>query len=403
MVAKALRQVFRLDHHIAQTRTRGDDDFRCASGLLVALGQQFFVFGDTGLALRLTGLRAGSNPLLLGGKSALTATLFLLFLSQTLALLFQPRRVVAFEWIAASTLDLENPVGHVVEEVTVMGDDHDGAFVVTQGLFEPCHALGVEMVGRFVEQKQIRLFQQQTAQRDATALTSGELVDGAVSRRAAQRVERDFQLAVEFPTIASIDLLLKIGLLGEERGHLVLVHRLGELGGDLVEAVDRLLQVTKALCGVFTDRQVRVELRLLFEIADLHAFSGPGLATIFLVDPGHDLEQGRFTGAVDTKNTDLGAGHEGQGNALEDFTTARIGLGQVLHHIDILIWRHETKLRDSNGRTGPEMARRANIGRALDPADGDACARPDWHGAMTAVLHAKSLRPAGLEPATKPL
>jgi hypothetical protein len=71
-----------------------------------------------------------------------------------------------------------------------------------QELLEPFHALGVEVVGRLVEQQQVGLGQQQPAERDAALLAAGEHVDLLLPRRQAQRVGRDLQLVA--PPVLSI-------------------------------------------------------------------------------------------------------------------------------------------------------------------------------------------------------
>jgi hypothetical protein len=78
-----------------------------------------------------------------------------------------------------------------------------------------------------------------------------------------------------------------------------------------------------------------IELRLLLEIADAGALGDPGLARIFLVEPRHDLEQGRFARAVDAEHADLGVRVEGQMDVVEDLA-GRVALGQTLHEIDEL-------------------------------------------------------------------
>ena len=55
-----------------------------------------------------------------------------------------------------------------------MGDDQDRARIIAQMALEPGHALGVEMVGRLVEQQQFRRVEQQLAQRDAAAFAAGQ-------------------------------------------------------------------------------------------------------------------------------------------------------------------------------------------------------------------------------------
>ena len=98
-----------------------------------------------------------------------------------------------------------------------MGDGEDGARVLREVLLEPQHALGVEVVGGLVEQEQVGLLEQQLAQRDAAPLTTGEVGDGGVGRRAAQGVHRLLELGVEVPGVGVVDLLLQRAHLVQER------------------------------------------------------------------------------------------------------------------------------------------------------------------------------------------
>ncbi len=79
------------------------------------------------------------------------------------------------------------------------------------------------MVGRLVQQQQVGLVEQQLAQRDAAALAAGEFCHVGIVRRAAQRVHRLVDLAVEIPEARGLDLVLQLG-------HLV---------GGLVGIIDR--------------------------------------------------------------------------------------------------------------------------------------------------------------------
>ena len=127
-----------------------------------------------------------------------------------------------------------------------MGDDQDRAGIIAQMAFQPMHTLGVEMVGRLVEQQQLRLVEQQPAQRHAAALAAGELADIGVVGRAAQRVHRQIDLGVELPEILGVDLVLELGHL---LGGLV-----GVVGGDLVVAVEQRLLGGHALHDVLAHR-----------------------------------------------------------------------------------------------------------------------------------------------------
>ena len=84
----------------------------------------------------------------------------------------QPARVIALVGNAAAAIEFENPARDIIEEVAVVGHDQDRAGIIAQMAFQPVHRLGVEMVGRFVEQQQFGLFQQQLAKRDAAPLAA---------------------------------------------------------------------------------------------------------------------------------------------------------------------------------------------------------------------------------------
>jgi hypothetical protein len=78
--------------------------------------------------------------------------------------------------------------------------------------FQPGHALGVQVVGGFVKQQDVRRLQQQAAEGHAAALTTGEHIDLGIRLRAAQRIHGDVQLLVDVPGIARLDLVLQHGL-----------------------------------------------------------------------------------------------------------------------------------------------------------------------------------------------
>ena len=147
------------------------------------------------LAMRARGaMRAHSSS---RSQRFLRALSVLLLLVEACLLLFQPAGVVALERIAAAAIEFENPLGDVVEEVAVVRDGDDRARVLLQMVFEPLDGLGVEVVGRLVEQQQIGLLQERLAERDAPAFAAGELFDRRVAGRQPHRVHRDFELAVE--------------------------------------------------------------------------------------------------------------------------------------------------------------------------------------------------------------
>ena len=141
-----------------------------------------------------------------------------------------------------------------------MGDGDDRAGIILQVLLQPGDRLGIEMVGRLVEQQQVRLAQEQTAERDAAALAAGQLRDIGVGGRAAERVHRDLERRVEIPGVERVDLLLHASeLVGDLVG---VVHR------ELVEAIEQRARLRDPLLDVALHVLVRIEVGLLREQAD---------------------------------------------------------------------------------------------------------------------------------------
>ena len=209
-----------------------------------------------------------------------------------------------------------------------MRDQHDAAGIVAQEFFQPGRSLGVEMVGGLVEQQDFRLGQQQFAQRHAAALAARKLGHIGVRRRAAQCVQRLLDLAVQIPQVLRVDLVL-------QRRHLI-GGFVGVIGRDFVVAFQDLVFLGHALLGVAQHVLVRIERRLLGEVAELDAVGRPGLAGEIGGCAGHDLQQRGLTRAVQADDADFGAGIERQVDVLQNLLAARIGLGQTLHVIDEL-------------------------------------------------------------------
>ena len=91
-----------------------------------------------------------------------------------LLFLFEPRGVVALVRDAVAAVEFEDPAGHVIQEVAVVGDGDDRALVVAQVMFEPGHGLGVQVVGGLVEQQDVRLAEQEAGEGDAALFAAGE-------------------------------------------------------------------------------------------------------------------------------------------------------------------------------------------------------------------------------------
>ena len=125
-------------------------------------------------------------------------------------------------------------------------------------------------------------------------------------------------------------------VIGHELGHLVVVHGLAHLHGDLVEAVDHALHVGHRGLHVAAHVHGPVQLRLLGQESHAHALGGARLASEILVDAGHDAQERTLTRAVEPDDADLGAGVERQPDPAEDLPSGGHGLTQVLHREYVL-------------------------------------------------------------------
>ena len=189
-----------------------------------------------------------AHPVELVGESLGELRVLLALDGEALLLLLEVGRVVALVGVEATAVDLADPLGHVVEEVPVVGHGEHGAGVLGEVLLEPEHALGVEVVGGLVEEQQVGLLQQELAERDAALLTAGEHRHLLVAGRAAQRIHRLVELRVEVPRVGRVDGLLQGAHLGEERVEVGV--GLGHRERDLVEPVELRLDRADALLHV---------------------------------------------------------------------------------------------------------------------------------------------------------
>ena len=162
-----------------------------------------------------------------------------------------------------TAVDPERGAGQLAEEGAVVRDHHEGLAGLGQVGFQPADRLDVEMVGRFVQQQQVRVLGQDLGQRGAPAFP-------ARGRRDRRR-RRELQ-----PLGRDID---PIGL-GRRQGAGGIVAQRGE------------------------SRQVGV----LLHVADLHPRGDAADPGIGLDQSGHDLHQGGFSRPVAADQRDPVAG-----------------------------------------------------------------------------------------------
>ena len=147
---------------------------------------------------------------------------------------------------------------------------------------------------------------------------------------------------------------------------------LGHAGGNVVEAVDEVLDRLHGGAEVLADGLVQFQLRLLGDVADAHSLGQDGGAVDFPVEAGHDPQQGRLSRAVLAHHADLGPVVERQADVPQHDLFA-IGLADVAHLEDEL-GSHIAVLRYSCDAPRGHFQRTALLARG-----GDGCgwsARP---------------------------
>ena len=320
---------------LAQPLRHRDEDLGAPLGLLRRLLAQLLVAGDARLALRLPRPGRHPDPLQLVLQRLLAGGGLLLLLGEPLLLLLEPGGVVPLPRDASALIQLQDPARHVVEEVAIVGHRHDGALELGEEALEPPHALGVEVVRRLVEQQHVGLLQQEPAERHAAALAAGDLAHVGLARREPERVHREVDLVVQLPEAERVDPLLEVALLLQQPGHLVVLHRLGEPGADVVVLVQQRLLLLHAVHDVAADVLLRVELRLLRQKPDAGAGERSRVTEEVLVHARHDAQERRFARAVCPEDADLGARVEGEVDALEDLAGGGHDLSEVAHREDV--------------------------------------------------------------------
>ena len=296
------------DNLVSQTRTVRDEDFQLLFLLLHILVQQLVVRVQTSLTLCLTGLGSHAHPFQLAFQRFAALACHFFFHFHAFGLLLQPARIVSLPGDTFATVEFQNPSGHVIKEVTVVRHGDYRSFILLQMLFQPVDAFCIQVVGRLVQQKDVRLLKQQAAQSHTAAFTSRKVLHRLVFGRTAQRIHRTFQLAVQVPCVCSVNDILQFGLAGEKRIHLFrifIIFRKPELLVDFFIFRQCVHGALHTFHHHLLDRLFIVELRFLSQIAHRIARRENHFALIVLVQSGDNLQQRRLSRTVQTDDTDL--------------------------------------------------------------------------------------------------
>ena len=115
-----------------------------------------------------------------------------------------------------ATVQFQNPLGGVVQEVAVVGDGHHSAGKALQELLQPVDAFRIQVVGGFVQQQHVGLAQQQAAQGHAALLATRQVLDHCIPGGQVQCICGQFQLQVGVFAARGGNDGFQFGLLGRQ-------------------------------------------------------------------------------------------------------------------------------------------------------------------------------------------
>ena len=214
-----------------------------------------------------------------------------------------------------------------------MGDGHHRAREALQKQLEPVDTFGVQVVGGFVQQQHVGPAEQQTAQSHTAFFTTREFANDGIPRGQTQSVGCNFELVIGRIARCGND-GFQLGLLGGERIEVGVFFSVGCI--DFFEASLRRFHFAHAAFNRFAHGFVGVHLGLLGQIPNFESGHGNGFAFNFLVDAGHDFQQGGLAGTVQAEHTNFGARKEAKGNVFENLTLRRHDLADAVHGKNVL-------------------------------------------------------------------
>ncbi|CFL98495.1 Uncharacterised protein [Bordetella pertussis] len=191
LVAERLADVLEFGDQLARTLALGQrqTDVADAFAALGAFDAQLFEPAHAAFVAGAARLDALADPDFFLGQQLVEAGLLQALGFEPLRLALLPLRKIAGKAEQAAAVELDDAGRHRVEEAPVVGDDDGRALPVAQHGFQPCDAVEVQVVGRFVQQQQVGFVDQGARQRDALAHAAGQAGDRRFGRQ-SQAFER---------------------------------------------------------------------------------------------------------------------------------------------------------------------------------------------------------------------
>ena len=194
---------------------------------------------------------------------------------------------------------MEDGVDRIVQQLAVVADDQSGVRVLLEPGFEPKSALEIEIIGRFVEEEQIRLGKERSRQRDPHPPATGKFRHGTGQVRGREpEAAQNLTGAGRGPISVDFD-----------QAPINVAHAFG-FGAFQLEIQGIALDIGRQDGVEERNRRRRV---LLIHRGDAGRFRERNFATVWLQFSQNQLEQGGFSHTVPADQPDFRAGGKGDG------------------------------------------------------------------------------------------
>ena len=213
--------------------------------------------------------------------------------------------------------------------------------MVEQKRLQPLNAFDVEVVGRLVEQKQIRLHEQKLGQLHAHLPTATEFAHlaGHVGHFEPQTLQDPVGLFLGACSPNGVQTFVGVAEFLDELGVAVafVVGALSDFLGEAFEPRFKGLHFCKRLHGHFHDRGLLVVLHFLGQIANAVLFGGVHAPFRGLLKPRDDFEQRGLARSVSAHQTNAVFGANGQIHPLKQCSVPKVDpkRRQMQHHAQV--------------------------------------------------------------------
>ena len=223
---------------------------------------------------------------------------------------------------------------------------HRAAELLLEEVLQPEPPIKVEVVRRLIQQQNVRILQEQLRQRQPPLLPAAEARDlhPELCVGKAEPVKNLIDLVVDAVPTERLDLAFQPLLLLEQAIEFRALGRT-HVVEDLFELAVGLVQIPEGALGLAAQRLVRVQFRILVQVARPAAALEPHGSAVGTDDPGEDLHQRALAAAVAPDHAHALAGLDRDRHAIENDA-----LSERVTNIDGGQQRHGAKCRTDRPR-----------------------------------------------------